>query len=484
MALVIYNTFTRRKEPFTPLNPGEVGMYVCGITAYDHAHVGHGRCYVAFDAILRHLKARGYRVKYVRNFTDIDDKIIARAAETGVDCAELAERFMASFSEDMAALGNLAPDVEPRATEHIPEMVRAVERLVEKGFAYVVEGGDVMFSVDAFRGYGKLSGRRLEEMMAGARVEADPRKRNPLDFVLWKAAKPGEPSWTSPWGPGRPGWHIECSVMSAKYLGQPFDIHGGGQDLIFPHHENELAQAEALEGRQFVRWWVHNGFVRVGEEKMSKSLGNFFTLKDVLKRVHPEALRLLLLSQHYRSPLQFSEAALEQAASSLTRLYTAMARAEEALGSVPEAPAQSLAQQEENEGPHGLKAAAREFEEAMDDDFNTARAIGALFTLARELNRAVERGDRALVQTGYELMVSLGGRLGLLGMSGRAFLQGGARGELGVDVEEVERLVAERAEARKRKDFATADRIRDQLKEMGIILEDTPTGTRWRLAEE
>ena len=483
MPIRIYNTQSRRKETFQPLEEGKVRMYVCGVTVYDHPHIGHARCYVAFDAMVRHFRARGYQVDYVRNFTDIDDKIIKRAAELGLDTAELSQRFIESFTQDMEALGVLPPDREPRATEHIPEIIAWVEGLLEKGHAYVIEG-DVYFAVDSFAGYGKLSGRDLSEMRAGARVGVDQRKKNPMDFALWKSSKPGEPSWPSPWGPGRPGWHIECSVMSTKYLGTTFDIHGGGQDLVFPHHENEVAQAEALTGRPFARYWVHNGFVRVDQEKMSKSLGNFFTIKDILQTTRPEVLRLFLLSKHYRSPLDFSDQALKQSAQGMERLYTTLRDIQEA---VPQEVSQEIRLPPDRAQLQEIDQAVEQFELGMDDDFNTARAIGALFALARLANRllaqpAKDERDALLGLCGARLR-QLGGRLGILGQDPEEFLKGRAGQGQGPDAEQIEALIAQRAQARKDKDFATADRIRDQLTEMGVVLEDTPQGTRWRLAE-
>jgi cysteinyl-tRNA synthetase len=479
MALKVYNSQTRRKEEFVPAQPGKVRMYVCGVTVYDHPHIGHARCYVAFDAIVRHLRARGYETTYVRNFTDVDDKIIKRAAESGRSCAEVAQAYADSFTEDMESLGVLPADLEPRATEHIPEIVAAVGRLVEAGHAYAVDG-DVFFAVESFAGYGKLSGRDLADLQAGARIQVDPRKNNPLDFALWKSSKAGEPAWESPWGPGRPGWHIECSVMSAKYLGETFDIHGGGKDLIFPHHENEVAQAEALTGRPFARYWVHNGFVQVNQEKMSKSLGNFFTIKDILASTRPEALRLFLLSKHYRSPLDFSDQALAESAQGLERLYTALAAADrEAAGADAHACGSGSWLEE-------IQEAERRFEEGMDDDFNTAQATGSLFALARTMNRLAAENpgparDGLLARAAAGLR-ELGGRLGLLQQKPQAFLQGAGAPEAqeGPDAGRIEELIAQRAAARKAKDFAAADRIRDELAAQGVVLEDTPQGTRWK----
>jgi len=481
MALRIYSSLARKKEEFVPLEPGKVRMYVCGVTVYDDPHVGHARCYVAFDAIARHLQARGYELTYVRNFTDVDDKIIKRAAETGQEPAAVAQRYIDSFSADMAALGVMPATTEPRATEHIDEIIAAVEGLIAKGHAYQVDG-DVYFEVASFKSYGKLSGRDPDDMQAGARIEVDQRKKSPLDFALWKSSKPGEPSWPSPWGPGRPGWHIECSVMSAKYLGATFDIHGGGKDLIFPHHENEVAQAEALTGRPFARYWVHNGFVRVNQEKMSKSLGNFFTIKDILRTTRPEVLRLFLLSKHYRSPLDLSDQALAESAAGLERLYTALLGADLPDGQPRADMITSPALQEDD---REIREQADKFEQGMDDDFNTAAAVGSLFALARLANRLAgeepepER-DALLARCGEE-MKRLGGRLGLLQEDPEDFFKDSYRPEAGVDAAKVEELIARRSQARKDKDFSQADAIRDELTAMGVVLEDTPQGTRWRV---
>lgn len=479
MTLKVYNSKTRRKEELKTLEPGKVCMYVCGVTVYDDPHVGHARCYVAFDAIVRHLRARGYDVTYARNFTDVDDKIIKRATETGDTCEGLAERYIDSFSEDMEALGVLPADLEPRATEHIPEIIETVQKLIDNGHAYAVDG-DVYFSVRSFAKYGQLSGRDVDDMRSGARVQVDERKKDPLDFALWKSSKPGEPKWDSPWGPGRPGWHIECSVMSTKYLGASFDIHGGGKDLIFPHHENEVAQAEAATGKPFANYWVHNGFVRINQEKMSKSLGNFFTIKEILQTVKPEVVRLFLLSKHYRSPLDFSDAALNESAQGLERLYTALLSADqETAGTDSEPPADDarLADIEES---------VQRFEEGMDDDFNTAAATGALFSLARSINRLAGEEktparDALMVHAAGAMRV-LGSRLGLLQQNPMDFMQAAQQPAAdGPDPAEIEALIEKRNAARKAKDFALADQIRDDLTAKGVILEDTPQGTRWKL---
>jgi cysteinyl-tRNA synthetase len=483
MPLTIYNTQTRKKEEFKSLEPGIVNLYVCGVTVYDDAHVGHARVYVAFDAIIRHFRARGYEVNYVRNFTDIDDKIIKRADELGIPISELTARYIDSFAQDMESLQVLPATHEPKATEVVPQIIEAIGTLIEKGHAYEVQG-DVYFSVDSFSRYGALSGRNLDDLQAGARVGVDERKQNPVDFALWKSSKPGEPQWDSPWGPGRPGWHIECSVMSRMYFGDTFDIHGGGEDLVFPHHENETAQSMALSGKPFANYWMHNGFVQVKQEKMSKSLGNFFTIKDILAKVKPEVLRFFLLSKHYRSPLDFSDAALEEAAQALERLYNALLAADQAV----EKPVhQMMGKPEEREALKVVQDAIEEFEAGMDDDFNTARAIGAMFSLARYSNKLAAQKklteqDEALIADCAARLRHFGGRLGILQEEPEAYLQSGsAPADGGPSPEEIDALIEQRRQARKDKDFARADAIRDQLTDMGVILEDTPQGTRWKL---
>ena len=481
MALRVYNTLTRRKEEFVPLKPGEVGMYVCGVTVYDLCHIGHARSMIVFDVIYRWLKASGYRVTYVRNFTDLDDKIIERAKREGVSFREIASRYIAEFYTDMDALGLERPQVEPKATEHLGEMIEMVKILLSKGFAYEVDG-DVYFSVESFPGYGRLSGRNLEEMMAGARIEPDPRKRNPLDFALWKASKPGEPAWESPWGKGRPGWHLECSVMSQKYLGESFDIHGGGQDLIFPHHENEIAQSEAATGRPFARYWLHNGFVNIRGEKMSKSLGNVLTIRQLTSSHHPEVLRLFLLGRHYRSPIDYSEEALKEASRGLERLYGLYLLAEESL----EGDSPSLAERW-NPVLERIMDFPSRFQEAMDDDFNTPQALSLLFELAREINRLKgkePRVPREVAEGVKGAILKVSEVLGLLSEDPREFFEALRRRrlqEVPLSEEEIERLIVERAEARRRKDWGKADQIRDYLASFGIILEDTPQGTIWRI---
>ncbi len=480
MSIHIYNTLTKQKEIFETTLPGKVRMYVCGPTVYDSCHVGHARSVVVFDAIVRYLEFQGYEVLYARNFTDVDDKIIDRANKLGMESKQIAEKYIEEFYEDMDALNVRRATMEPRATEHIGDIVRIIEQLVEKGSAYPMDG-DVYFSVDSFPEYGKLSGRKLEEMEAGARIAVDDRKKNPFDFALWKSAKPGEPSWDSPWGKGRPGWHIECSAMSRSLLGETIDIHGGGRDLVFPHHENEIAQSESAFGKPFVKYWMHNGFVNIDHEKMSKSLGNFLTVKDILRSHHPEAVRLFLLSNHYRSPVDFSEKAMEEAASALEKIYTFLERAEEKLG---DSAKQSDASGELRE----------DFRQAMDDDFNTARALGAVFSHIRSLNRLLDELETGAsgvavetVRKGYSDVLRAGEILGLLSQSPAEYFerkrrQGAERQS--IDTNEIEKMIRERKEARKAKDWAAADKIRERLEKMNIVLEDRPDGgTVWKYNE-
>jgi cysteinyl-tRNA synthetase len=481
MSLRVYNTLSGRKEEFEPLVPGKVGMYVCGVTVYDMCHIGHARSIVLFDVIYRYLLHRGYDATYVRNFTDVDDKIINRANERREDWKALAQRFVDEFHTDMDALGILRPDHEPRATEHMDQILELIGKLVSSGHAYEVEG-DVMFSVESFAGYGKLSGKRIEDLQSGARVDVDEKKRNPLDFALWKAAKPGEPSWESPWGAGRPGWHIECSAMSSYYLGEGFDIHGGGADLTFPHHENEIAQSEAASGTRFVKYWIHNGFVNIRSEKMSKSLGNVLNIRDILDKVHPEALRLFLQSSHYRSPLDYNEKSIGEASAGLERLYAAASALEDLIA----------AGGESEEMPEALRNIEERFIEAMDDDFNTPRCLAILFDAARAVNRLsgstpdrIPRPDR--LSAARDRIVEVSRKvLGLLTEEPKVFLdklrKGGVE-DLGMTAEEIRARIDERTEARKNKDFARADEIRNQLAEKGIILEDGPKGTAWKVKE-
>ena len=452
--LRIYNSLAREKQEFVPIRPGEVRMYVCGMTVYDYCHLGHGRMLVAFDMVQRWLRASGFRLTYVRNVTDIDDKIIRRAIENGEPIGALTERFVRAMNQDLAALGVQAPDHEPRATEYVPQMLSMIERLEAQGLAYQDAGGDVNFAVRKFPRYGALSGKSLDELRAGERVEVDAAKRDPLDFVLWKRAKPDEPKWPSRWGEGRPGWHIECSAMGCTLLGGHFDIHGGGQDLQFPHHENEIAQSEGANRERFVNYWMHNGFVRVDDEKMSKSLGNFSTLREVLERHDAEALRFLYLRTHYRSPLNFAESQLLESRQALARLYTALKGAP--------APADGAIDWSE-------PFAAR-FKAAMDDDFNTPEAVAVLFDLAREIGK----GRAELMPA----LRALGGVLGLLQRDPVSFLQSGP-GETLPDAE-IRRRIEARLAARKRKDYAEADRIRAELDAAGIVLEDAASGTTWR----
>jgi cysteinyl-tRNA synthetase len=459
--LKIFNTMSRQKEEFKPIHAGEVGMYVCGITVYDLCHIGHGRTFVAFDVVARYLRFIGYKLKYVRNITDIDDKIIKRANENGEDFVALVDRMVAEMHTDFDALNILRPDSEPRATKHIPDIIEIVEQLIARNHAYVASNGDVMFWVESDADYGKLSRQDLEQLQAGARVEVEANvKRNPMDFVLWKMSKPGEPSWSSPWGEGRPGWHIECSAMNCKQLGNHFDIHGGGSDLMFPHHENEIAQSTCAHGGEYVNTWMHSGMVMVDREKMSKSLGNFFTVRDVLKYYDAETIRYFLMSGHYRSQLNYSEENLKQARTSLERLYTALRGTD---GSVQ---------------PAGGEAFEARFREAMDDDFNTPEAYSVLFDMAREVNR-LKTEDLVAANGLAAALRQLSGVLGLLEQDPEAFLQGGAQSDDG-EVAEIEALIKQRNDARQSKDWALADQARDRLNEMGIVLEDGAQGTTWR----
>ena len=456
--LKIYNSLKREKQLFIPIEPNKVRMYVCGMTVYDYCHLGHARVMVVFDMAYRWLKTSGYDVTYVRNITDIDDKIIRRAAENGETIQQLTNRFIAFMHEDADALGVLRPDFEPRATEFVPEMLELISQLEAKGLAYQATDGDVNYAVRKFDGYGKLSGKSLDDLRAGERVEVDSAKQDPLDFVLWKHAKPGEPAWESPWGEGRPGWHIECSAMSSKLLGQHFDIHGGGQDLQFPHHENEIAQSEGAHQCTFVNYWMHNGFVRVDNEKMSKSLGNFFTIREVLGRYDAEVVRYFILRAHYRSPLNYSDAHLDDAKRSLDSLYFA-------LRDVPPSAAVDI---------DWSNDFAASFKAALNEDFDSHGAIAILFELAGEVNRQRSAELSALLK-------SLGGIIGLLEREPMVYLQGGA-GVAGLDESAIEKMIADRAAAKKAKNFAEADRIRDELKAAGIVLDDSPQGSTWRRA--
>ncbi|UZH08060.1 MULTISPECIES: cysteine--tRNA ligase [unclassified Halomonas] len=461
----IYNTLTRRKEPFTPLEAGKVSMYVCGMTVYDYCHLGHARVMVAFDVITRYLRERGYEVNYVRNITDIDDKILKRADENGESISALTERMIDAMHEDEQRLFVLPPSHEPRATGHIDDIVAMIETLIEKGFAYAADNGDVYYRVRKFADYGKLNNRQLDDMRAGSRVDVDIHKEDPLDFVLWKAAKPGEAHWASPWGNGRPGWHIECSAMSTCCLGDTFDIHGGGPDLTFPHHENEIAQSEAATGKTYVNTWMHAGAVRVNQEKMSKSLGNFFTIRDVLAEHDPEVVRFLLVASHYRSPINYSVDSLTEARKSLTRLYTALEGLE--LG------------EEKGETSGDASTYRQRFTQVMDDDFNTPEALAVMFELAREVNRAKQQEQPIEAAKLACELKQLGSILGLLQQSPQTFLKGTQQQSMPLSESEIETKIAQRIEAKANKDFAQADAIRDELANLGIILKDSREGTSW-----
>lgn len=491
--LRVFNTLTSRKEEFIPSTPGKVSMYVCGVTVYDHCHIGHARANVVFDVIYRYLKRLGYEVTYVRNYTDIDDKIINRANREGVPFNDISERFIKEFDRDMESLGLQLPTFQPKATDNVAEIISLVEKLIANGVAYQA-GGDVYFCVEEFGNYLKLSKRNLDEMQAGARIGVDERKRHPMDFALWKEAKPGEPFWESPWGKGRPGWHIECSAMSMKYLGETIDIHGGGKDLIFPHHENEIAQSEAATGKKFVKYWLHNGFVNINSEKMSKSLGNFFTIKEILEKYEWETLRLFLLSAHYRSPLDFSDQNMTEAEAGLERIYSTLARIDEI-----------LAEKEVVEGAvldlNSLGADERElsdlseslpgrFAEAMDDDFNTALALGYVFELVRSVNKVVVdvKGASAevpvILDRARKNLLEIGLVLGILTENPGEYLQREKARKmalLGISEEEIENLIEERTEARKAKDYKRSDEIRDLLLSKNILLLDSAQGTTWKV---
>ncbi|MES1925682.1 cysteine--tRNA ligase [Salinisphaera sp. T31B1] len=461
--LELHDSLSGRRRPLETLEPDHVRLYVCGVTVYDYCHLGHARVMIVFDMVVRYLRARGWRVTYVRNITDIDDKIINRAAEVGESPETIAQRFALYMREDESALGLQAPDNEPTATAHIEQILAMIGRLVDKGSAYAADNGDVYYDVSTFEAYGNLSGKRTADLRSGARIAIDEAKTDPLDFVLWKAAKPGEPSWPSPWGDGRPGWHIECSAMSTHCLGDSFDIHGGGLDLQFPHHENEIAQSEAATGQRYVGTWMHNGFVTVDDEKMSKSLGNFLTIRDVLARYDAESVRYFVLSTHYRSPLAYNADAMDAATSALTRLYTALRDAPSG-----------------GDGQRALGDYRERFTQAMEDDLNTPAAIAVLFELARECNRHRDQpgtaGDLAA------LLIELAGQIGLLQQTPADFLKGNDRdlAEGGLDGATVDSMVEQRLAARRDRDFATADRIRDELTAAGIVLEDGPDGTLWR----
>ena len=478
MALRIFNTLNSKKELFEPLEAGKVRMYVCGPTVYDACHIGHARSVVVFDVIARYLKEKGYDVTYIRNFTDVDDKIIQKANQLGIDSTAVAERFIEEFYQDMDALNVQRATIEPKATDHIAQIVEFIEKLILKGFAYPING-DVYYSVEKFKRYGKLSGRKLEDMEAGARIDIDERKQNPFDFALWKSAKPGEPAWDSPWGLGRPGWHIECSAMSREYLGETFDIHGGGKDLCFPHHENEIAQSESLSGKPFVRYWVHNGFVNINQEKMSKSLGNFLMIKDVLKSYHPETVRLFLLSNHYRSPIDFTDKAMDESSKGLDKIYALLERVEKKVGPI------FLVQDVEP----GI--CWKHFCDAMDDDFNSARSIGIIFDTVRSLNRLLDQHENNLpsevkqtLQSGLADIRRTGEILGMFLEHPTQYFdnkQTQVLEQKSIDHAVVAEMVEQREAARKSKNWEMADQIRKELVDMGISLEDRAEGPVWKI---
>ena len=462
----IYNTMTRKKEEFVPLHEGKVGIYSCGPTVYNYFHIGNARPFIIFDTLRRHLEHMGYEVTFVQNFTDVDDKMIRRANEEGVTVAELGDRFIEEYFRDADALGVKRATVHPRATKHIGEIIGMIKKLEAKGLAYEVDG-DVYYDTHAFPGYGKLSGQNLEDREMGARIEVDEDKKHPMDFALWKKQKPGEPAWKSPWGMGRPGWHIECSAMSCKYLGQTFDIHCGGVDLIFPHHENEIAQSEGANGQPFARYWMHNGHINVDNHKMSKSAGNFFTVRDIVKEFDPEAVRLFMLSAHYRSPINFSRDLIEQAQNALARLYTARENALFLRESAPDCPMTA----EEEAFAARADQAISAFNAAMDDDLNTADALGVIFEYVRDMNASLnEHSSRAAVEKGVNALNEMAGVLGLL------------RREADLVPEDVKALVEERQAAKKARDFAQADALRAQIEQMGYVVEDTPKGPKVRKA--
>ncbi len=486
----IYNTLSGKKEEFVPLSPGKVNMYACGVTVYDYSHLGHARGAVIFDLVQRYFRRKGFGVKYVRNFTDVDDKIINRAREEGITAADVAHKYIEAYQEDMKRLGVGRADVEPKATEHIPEMIEVIKGLIEKKHAYVVDG-DVYFRVTSFKDYGKLSKRNIDDLKAGARVEVDERKTDPLDFALWKASKPGEPAWDSPWGPGRPGWHIECSAMGFKHLGETFDIHAGGKDLIFPHHENEIAQSEAYSGKKFVNYWIHNGFVNINAEKMSKSLGNFFTIRDILDQYDAEVVRLFLLSTHYRSPIDFSDANLKDARAGLDRFYTMKEGINKFLEGkkAPTAKPEDLVETADRPLYEKIRNLPKGFEEAMDDDFNTAFAIGLIYDLVRDVNKFLAEVDKKNQDAALSLLAAakvsfddVASTLGIFLRQPEEWFKEGrlTDGKVTLSVERIEELIHLRNEARARKDWTEADRIRKMLDDGGVELFDRPDGTVWK----
>ena len=457
----IYNTQSRKKEEFVPIEPGKVSIYCCGPTVYNYFHIGNARPFIVFDTLRRYFEHKGYEVKFVQNFTDIDDKMIRRANEEGITVKELGERFIEEYYKDADALGIERATVNPKATEHIPEIIAMIEKLVAKGLAYACDNGDVYYNTQAFPGYGKLCGQNLEDLESGARIDVDPNKKHPMDFALWKAQKPGEPAWDSPWGKGRPGWHIECSAMSTKYLGETIDIHCGGKDLVFPHHENEIAQSEGATGKPFVHYWMHNGFINVDNQKMSKSLGNFFTVRDISKEFDLEAVRMFMLGAHYRSPINFSREMIEQAKASLDRLYTARDHYAFLLENAKD----GEMGEKENDLLAKVQAAREGFDAAMDDDLNTADAIGKLFELVRAANAGLdEHSPKAAVKAVLDTLDELAGVLGILSRKTAA------------DDAKVQELLAQRAEARANKNWAESDRLRDEIVAMGYVLKDTKQG--------
>jgi cysteinyl-tRNA synthetase len=482
MTIRIYNTLKKKKEVFEPIEPGKVRMYVCGPTVYDSCHIGHARSVVVFDVIVRYLKASGYDVTYVRNFTDVDDKIINRANKMDVTCHEIAEKYITEFYTDMDALNVQRATIEPRATEHIADIIRIIELLIAKNVAYGIEN-DVYFAVEKFNEYGRLSGRRIEEMEAGARVDVDERKRNPFDFALWKGAKPGEPSWDSPWGPGRPGWHIECSAMSSALLGETIDIHGGGKDLIFPHHENEIAQSEAAFGKPFVKYWIHNGFINIDHEKMSKSLGNFMMIKDIIKTCHPEALRLFLLTNHYRSPIDYTPQNIQEASKSLDKFYGVLKRINETVENSPEA-----VENDSFDGEYWEK-----FCFAMDDDFNSALGLGSVFDAVRYINRLLDETPGSIpddilgkVLSIKTQILKIGTILGILTEDPDHYFRCkkiSALENQDLDPMVIENLIKKRSQARASKNWAGADDIRKKLEAMNVVVEDRADGTFWSITK-
>ncbi len=477
MSLKIYNTLTRSKETFVPLNPPRVSMYVCGVTVYDYCHLGHARALINFDVISRYLRYKGYQLDFVRNYTDVDDKIINRANEQKILWNEVSEKFIKAFDDDMLALGNLKPNHEPKATHHIQDMIQMIQGLIDKGFAYKA-GNDIFYSVRKKSDYGKLSGKKIDELESGSRIEIHEDKKDPLDFCLWKSSKPGEPTWDSPWGPGRPGWHIECSAMSMHFLGETIDIHGGGRDLSFPHHENEIAQSEGFSSKPFARTWIHNGFVNINAQKMSKSLGNFLTIRDLLQQYHPEILRAFVLAAHYRSPLDYTEQHMQASKQSLDRWYSTLNRLLEN---------GILVEREELDHEKKLsdkiRGLVQEFEAAMDDDFNTAKVFGLLFDLARDLNKVLDEQKKitaSLSSLLFKAIENIHGVLGLFGSAPQSFLEANREEGLkkaGLKPQEIELLIQQRNEARRTKNWAEADRIRKLLADQGVQLKDHPDGT-------